>query len=471
MPLRFVFGHSCFFSLDLPIPPIDRTLMNSTPKCLRPLQLLALGSLVVTTSTMSLLAPGLSRSARAALQDSPKALVDEAWQWVNHDYVDGTFNKTDWKATRQELLSKNYTSQKQAYDAIRAALKRLDDPYTRFMDPGEFAALTTQTSGELSGVGIRLGVDEKTKILTIVEPIANSPATKAGIQSGDQLLEIDGKPTSKMSIEQASSLIRGKAGTPISLSLSRPGKGPFKLNLTRAIIELPTVSYSVKQEGSDKIGYIRLSEFNAHAPEQVEAAIKKLQAENVKGYVFDLRGNPGGLLQVGVDITRMWLNKGMIVRTVDRGGKNERIAADRTALTQLPLAILVDNNSASCSEIMTGALKDNRRATVIGTQTFGKALVQSVHPLSDGSGLAVTIAHYYTPSGTDINHKGIAPDLKVELSETQRQALVANPSLVATSGGDPQYAKAVASLKQTIMASPKSPKPQAVAPTQPIDIR
>jgi carboxyl-terminal processing protease len=274
-----------------------------------------------------------------------------------------------------------------------------------------------------------------------------------------------------MSIEQASSLIRGKAGTPISLSLARPGKGPFKLNLTRAIIELPTVSYSVKQEGGDKIGYIRLNEFNAHASEQVEAAIKKLQTENVKGYVFDLRGNPGGLLQVGVDITRMWLNKGLIVRTVDRGGKNERIAADSTALTQLPLAVLVDNNSASCSEILTGALKDNRRATIIGTQTFGKALVQSVHPLSDGSGLAVTIAHYYTPNGTDINHKGIAPDVQVPLSESQRQALIANPSLVATLGGDPQYARAVASLKQTIMANPKPLKPQAVAPTRSVDVR
>lgn len=436
-------------------------MMKSTSKCFRPLQAAALGGLALSTSALALLAPALSRSVQAALQDSPKTIVDEAWQLVNHYYVDGTFNQVDWQATRRSLLSKNYTTSQQAYDAVRVALKQLNDPYTRFMDPSEFASLNTQTSGELSGIGVRLGINEKTKVMTIADPIAGSPASKAGIKPGDQLLAIDGRPTSKMTIEQASSLIRGKAGTPITLRLSRQGQGQFDLKLTRAVIELPTVSYGVRQEGSDRIGYIRLGEFNAHAPEQIQAALSKLQQEKVQGFVLDLRGNPGGLLDVGVGITRMLLDKGLIVRTVDRGGKNERIAADSSAVTQLPLALLVDGNSASCSEILTGALKDNRRAVVVGTKTYGKALVQAVHRLSDGSGVAVTIAHYYTPNGTDINHKGITPDLQVELSPADRQKLMDRPELIGTDA-DPQYAKAVASLKNTLLSKPNSPNAQAI---------
>ncbi len=434
--------------------------MKPNSRHFQPLQAAALGGLVITTSTLALLAPGLSRSVRAALQDSPKAVVDEAWQLVNRYYVDGTFNKVDWQATRRGLLDKNYTSTKQAYEAVRVALKQLNDPYTRFMDPSEFATLTTQTSGELSGIGIRLGQNEKTKVMTVTEPIEGSPAIKAGIKSGDQVLAIDGKPTAKMTIEEASSLIRGKAGTEINLQLSRANKGQFSLKITRAVIELPTVSFGIRQEGGDRIGYVRLNEFNAHAPAQLQSALNKLQAEKVQGLVLDVRGNPGGLLESGVEITRMLLDSGLIVRTVDRIGKNDRIAADSTSITKLPLAVLVDGNSASCSEILTGALKDNRRAVVVGTQTYGKALVQAVHKLSDGSGMAVTIAHYYTPNGTDINHKGISPDIKVELNKAQRQKLVDSPNLIGTNA-DPQYAKAVVSLKSKLVGS----KTTASSPT------
>jgi carboxyl-terminal processing protease len=165
----------------------------------------------------------------------------------------------------------------------------------------------------------------------------------------------------------------------------------------------------------------------------------------------------------------MLLDNGLIVRTVDRIGKNDRIAADSTSITQLPLAVLVDGNSASCSEILTGALKDNQRAVVVGTKTYGKALVQAVHKLSDGSGMAVTIAHYYTPNGTDINHKGILPDIQIELNKAQRQKLVDSPDLIGT-GADPQYAKAVASLKGKMVAgksTASSPTPQeAVVPVK-----
>lgn len=427
------------------------------------LQVALCGGAVAAAAAVSLFGPGLSR-VRAALQESPKTVVDEAWQIVNRDYVDGTFNQTDWQEVRKSLLGKNYSSRVQAYVALRSALEKLNDPYTRFMDPKQYEALSNQTSGELSGVGIRLEVDAKTKVLTVVEPIENSPALKAGIQAGDQILSINGKQTKGMTVEDASNLIRGDVGTKVKLEIGRQGKDNSMLALTRARIELPTVRYSLKQEDARRVGYIRLNEFSAHASDQMRRAIQDLGNQKVDGYVLDLRGNPGGLLQASIDISRMWMDKGQIVRTVDRKGNNEEISTNRTALTKLPLVVLVDGNSASSSEILTGALKDNGRATVVGSQTFGKALVQSVHSLSDGSGLAVTIAHYYTPKGTDISHKGITPDIKIDLSDEQRQKLALNPKLVATKD-DPQYARALASL-QKVAVAPSAPSTTQQAQSQ-----
>ncbi len=402
------------------------------------------GGAIATTATVSLFGSMPCR-VNAALQDSPKAVVDEVWQLVNREYVDGTFNRVNWQATRQSLLNRNYTSKDQAYLAIRGALKQLGDPYTRFLDPRQYQELTDQTSGELSGIGIRMELNEKTKRLTVVDALEKSPALKAGIRAGDEILGIDGKPTQGMKIEDASKLIRGKAGTAITLRLGRQGQGNFDVKLTRAQIEVSTVSYSLKQEGSRRVGYIRLSEFSAPAPKEMRQAIQTLQAQQVTGFVLDLRGDPGGLLDSSVEIARMWLDDGAIVRTVDRIGDSEELKANHTQLTKLPLVVLVDGNSASASEILSGALQDHRRAKIVGSQTFGKALVQSVHSLSDGSGLAVTIAHYFTPDGTDINHKGITPNIKIDLTEAQQQQLATNPSLIATQD-DPQYARAVAVL-------------------------
>ncbi|BCL34705.1 carboxyl-terminal processing protease [Nostoc sp. MS1] len=412
-----------------------------------------IGGAIATTATVSLFGPAWTRSVRAALQDSPKAVVDQVWQLVNSEYVDGKFNQQDWLAVRKNLLSKEYTSKEEAYVAIREALQKLNDPYTRFMDPQQFESLTNQTSGEVSGIGIRMELNETTKRLTVLEAIENSPALKAGIKAGDEILAIDGKSTHQMKVDDASKLIRGKEGTPITLRLGRTGNSTVDLKLTRAKIEVPTVSYNLKQEGNRRVGYIRLREFSAHASEQMERAIRNLNAQKVDSYVLDLRGNPGGLLQASVEIARMWLEDGGIVRTVNRQGVNEDMKANRTALTKLPLAVLVDGNSASASEILTGALKDNKRAVVVGSQTFGKALVQSVHELPDGSGLAVTIAHYYTPKGTDINHKGIAPDIKLELTEAQERQLASNPQLIGTQN-DPQYARAIAALSSNNFARP-----------------
>ena len=409
------------------------------------LQVALFSGAIATTASLSLFGPGWCRSARAALQDSPKALVDEVWQLVNREYVDGTFNKVNWQATRQSLLSQNYTSSEQAYTAIHKALEKLGDPYTRFLDPQQYEALTNQTSGELSGVGIRMELDEKTKHLTVVEAIENSPAFKAGIKAGDKILAIDGKLTKNLEVQDASKMIRGRAGTVVTLRIERQNKSNFDLKLTRANIELPTVHYTLKQEGKKRVGYITLKEFSSHAAEQMQRAIQDLNRQKVDGFVLDLRGNPGGLLQSSIEIARMWMETGAIVRTVDREGGTEEATANRTSLTKLPLAVLVDGNSASASEILSGALQDNHRAVVVGSQTFGKALVQSVHSLSDGSGVAVTIAHYYTPKGTDISHKGITPDVKIDLTEAQERTLASNPTLVATQN-DPQYARAIAVL-------------------------
>ncbi|MGL5033572.1 MAG: carboxyl-terminal processing protease CtpB [Microcystaceae cyanobacterium] len=400
------------------------------------------------------------------LEDSPAAVVDEVWQIVNNEFVDKSFNRTDWRAKRLELLGQRYSNRQQAYKAINQALKGVGDPYTRFLDPGNFADLTSQTSGEISGVGLRLTLDKRTNDLMVLGLVKNSPAMKAGLKSGDRLVRINGKPTALMNLEQASQEIQGEIGTEVNLQLAREGKGVFNVSLKRAQIELDSVSYKVKQEGPLSIGYIRLDEFSSHAAEQMKVAIEDLGKKNIKGYVLDLRGNPGGLLFASVDIARMWLKKGEIVSTIDRKGGDRHFSANGTEITNLPLVILVNQGSASASEILTGALKENGRATIVGTTTYGKGTVQSVHSLSDGSGLAVTIARYYPPSGTDINHKGINPDVYLELSLDEQLRLRNDPDLFGTDA-DPQYIKAISVLQHYGSSFPQpvaSPTPVGALP-------
>lgn len=435
--------------------------MNQLPRrsCL-PRRLL-LGGAIASLTLGSVLSPPLTLAVRADWEDSPKTVVDEVWQIVNREFVDRDFNHQDWLQKRQELLGRSYTNRKQAYRAIREALKDLGDPYTRFLDPEDFSLLTRHTSGELAGVGLRLTVDPYTSHLVVVEALKNSPAIKAGIARGDRIVRIDGKPTALMALEQALEAINGDLGTSVSLQILREGKGVFEVTLTRAQIEIPSVSHILKEEGGVRVGYIKLEEFSSHAPEQMKQAIEELHRQQPAGFVLDLRGNPGGLLFASVDIARLWLEQGEIVNTIDRRGGDRHFSANGTSLTDLPLVILVNGGSASASEILASALKENGRAAVVGTTTYGKGTVQSVHSLSDGSGLAVTVARYYPPSGADIERKGIAPDVYLDLSMEQELRLKNDPSLMGTQA-DPQYQRAISLLKTRFASPPIPPTPQPV---------
>jgi carboxyl-terminal processing protease len=329
-------------------------------------------------------------------------------------------------------------------------LKKLGDPYTRFMDPEEFQNMQIDTSGELTGVGIQLAQDEETKKLVVIAPIEDTPAFKAGILAKDEITKIDGKSTEGMDVNEAVKLIRGKPGTEVTLTIKR-GSKEVDYKLTRALIQVHPVRAKIEKSSLGDIGYIRLTQFSAQATKEMRDAIKDLESKKVRGYVLDLRSNPGGLLYASIEIARMWIKEGTIVSTVDRRGETDRQVANNRALTDKPLVVLVDGGSASASEIVSGALQDSKRAVLVGTKTFGKGLVQSVRGLGDGSGLAVTIAKYLTPSGRDINKHGIEPDVVYELSEQQRKALQQDRTQIGTQS-DPQFAKALDILTKEIQA-------------------
>ncbi|WP_375341464.1 carboxyl-terminal processing protease CtpC [Lyngbya sp. CCY1209] len=409
---------------------------------------LVIGATAVMLTAVAVAGAGIHLSSQASFRESPKELIDEVWQIIEKNYVDGTFNQVDWKEVRNEYLDRDYTSDEQAYEAIREMLEKLDDPYTRFMDPEEFKNMQIDTSGELTGVGIQLTQDEDTEKLIVISPIEDSPAFEAGVQAQDIITEIDGRSTKGMDINEAVQLIRGPVGTQVTLKVLR-GNREMEFPITRAKIEIHPVRHSKKDSPMGEVGYIRLNTFSANAAEEMQEAIEELETQNVSGYILDLRSNPGGLLYASIEIARMWLEQGDIVSTVNRQGEMDRQRANNRALTDKPMVVLVDGGSASASEILSGALQDNDRAVLVGTKTFGKGLVQSVRGVGQGSGLAVTIAKYFTPSGRDINHEGIVPDVTIELTEDQRDTLRENRDQIGTAD-DPQYAKALEVLTQEI---------------------
>jgi carboxyl-terminal processing protease len=412
---------------------------------------LILGATAIALSTVTVAGTGIHLSqSQAFFQESPKELIDEVWQIINYQYVDTTFNQLNWQDVRQEYLERPYKDKEEAYKAVREMLEKLGDPYTRFMDPEEFKNMQIDTSGELTGVGIQIAQDEKTKRLVVIAPIEDTPAFEAGILAKDIIIKIDGVDTKGMDVNDAVELIRGKPGSSVTLTIQRE-QGETDYNLVRANIKIHPVKASLENTQIGKVGYIRLTQFSAQASQEMQDAIKDLESKSVNGYILDLRSNPGGLLYSSIDIARMWLKEGTIVSTVDRQGESDRKWASNNALTDKPLVVLIDGGSASASEILSGALQDNKRAVLVGTQTFGKGLVQSVRPLGDGSGLAVTIAKYLTPNGRDINKEGIPPDRVVELAEAERKKLQSDRTLIGTAQ-DPQFATALEILGQEIQA-------------------
>ena len=352
------------------------------------------------------------------LNNSYKEVIDHVWQIVYRDFLDtsGKFQKSNWINLRKEVLSKTYSDSNEAYDAIRDMLSKLDDSYTRFLEPKEFNQMRIDTSGELTGVGIQIVKDKESDDLIIISPIEDTPAFDAGIKAKDKILSIDDISTEGMNIEEAVKLIRGQRGTKVKLEILRGSKSFFKI-LSREKIEIKSVSSKVNQSKNGLlIGYVRIKQFNANASKETRDAIKDLETRKVAGYVLDLRSNPGGLLESSIDISRHFINKGVIVSTLSKDGLKETKRGNGQALTKKPLVVLVNEGSASASEIVSGAIKDNKRGKLVGKKTFGKGLVQSMRTLVDGSGLTVTVAKYLTPNGTDINKSGIIPDIEVKMN-------------------------------------------------------
>ena len=346
------------------------------------------------------------------LNNSYKEVIDHVWQIVYRDFLDsnGKFQKSNWINLRKEVLSKTYSDSNEAYDAIRDMLSNLDDSYTRFLEPKEFNQMRIDTSGELTGVGIQIVKDKESDDLIIISPIEGTPAFDAGIKARDKILSIDDISTEGMNIEEAVKLIRGQRGTKVKLEILRGSQSFFK-TLSREKIEIKSVSSKVNQTKNGlSIGYVRIKQFNANASKETRDAIKDLETKKVAGYVLDLRSNPGGLLESSIDISRHFINKGVIVSTVSKDGLKETKRGNGQALTKKPLVVLVNEGSASASEIVSGAIKDNKRGKLVGKKTFGKGLVQSMRTLVDGSGLTVTVAKYLTPNGTCLLYTSDAAD-------------------------------------------------------------
>lgn len=297
------------------------------------------------------------------------------------------------------------------YGAIKGMLSSLD-PHSSFMPPEAYKEMQVETKGEFGGLGIQIGM--KDKFLTVIAPIEDTPAYRAGIKAGDKIVKINKEPTKDMSLQDAVSKMRGAPKTAVTIGVLREGwQSPKDFALIREIIKIKSVKSKVLE---DKIGYIKINQFQEQTASDLSAAIDKLGEEKVNSLVLDLRNNPGGLLNSAIDVTSKFLPKGkLVVYTKTRSGeKSEFLTEGDTDFTP-PMIVLVNQGSASASEIVAGALKDWNRAVILGTQTFGKGSVQTVIPLSDGAGLRLTTAKYYTPKGISIQNTGITPDIVLKL--------------------------------------------------------
>jgi len=298
-------------------------------------------------------------------------------------------------------------------DAIRGMVAGLD-PHSSYLAPDDFGSLQEHTSGRFGGLGIEVGM--KDGFIHVISPIDDTPASRAGLQAGDLIIKIDGTPVQGMGLNEAVDLLRGEIGSSVRLSIMRDSEeAPFEVELERAAIKSTSVKSRLLADG---YGYVRISQFQANTGEELNEAIAKVsQAEPLKGLVVDLRNNPGGVLQAAVDVSDAFLNEGRIVYTEGRVERSE-LSFDAKAETAIPMEtpviVLINGGSASASEIVAGALQDQKRAVILGTQSFGKGSVQTILPLAGNRGVKITTARYFTPAGRSIQAQGIVPDVVVE---------------------------------------------------------
>jgi carboxyl-terminal processing protease len=297
-------------------------------------------------------------------------------------------------------------------NAIKGMLSNLD-PHSAYLGPEDFQELQESTSGEFGGLGIEVGVEDG--FIKVVSPIDDTPASKAGIEAGDLIVKINGAPTQGQTMQEAVDKMRGKLGEKITLTLVRDGGTPFDVTLARATIQVKSVKSQMLENG---YGYIRITQFQVKTGEEVGKALAKLRKDNGKkmsGLILDLRNNPGGVLQAAVEVADHFLTKGLIVYTKGRIANSElRFSADPADASEgVPLVVLINGGSASASEIVAGALQDQKRGILMGTDTFGKGSVQTVLPLNNDRALKITTALYYTPNGRSIQAQGINPDIEV----------------------------------------------------------
>ena len=349
-----------------------------------------------------------------ALALTPQGLYDRAWRLINTKYVDDTQNQQNWERWRHKY-DNVIQDEEDAYVAIGTMVDSLGDVYTKFLDPKEYKQESESIQGSLKGIGVQIGVREGK--LLIIAPLEDTPGERAGLKSEDEILEIDGKSTKGITVEAAADKIRGPEGTKVTLLIKRKGEENKLYTIERANIELKSVSTKAPKIGKidDNLGYIRLSSFiSRNAAMEFQNALNEMKAKD--GIIIDLRSNPGGLLTNAIYIADMLLSNKVIVSTVDRDGYKDTTNSASQIITDQPIVVLINGGSASASEILSGALKDNKRATIVGKKSFGKGLVQEINKLPDGSALHITIQKYLTPDGTDIHKKGIIPDYSVDIT-------------------------------------------------------
>ena len=345
-----------------------------------------------------------------ALSDTQQLVVD-SWRLVNQGFWNPDhLDEVRWRRQRQKAMERSIESSDDAYRAIESMLAQLGDPYTRLLRPDDYTALKNSTSGNLSGVGLQLGPDEEGNGVVVISALEGSPAGEAEITSGTRLLSVDGRPVIDLGLEGTVSALRGDVGSQVVLTVENSNDETNELTLERRSVDLRPVRTRRLRSGSHTLGYLRITQFSDGVPEQVKEALTELQNKEIEGLVLDLRNNSGGLVSAGLAVADDFLAGGAIVETRNREGINDTIQASLQTVYDGPMVILVNGGTASASEILAGALQDNERATLLGGQTFGKGLIQTLTNLSDGSGLAVTVAGYVTPSGRDIQGEGIAPD-------------------------------------------------------------